>query len=513
MRFPISTRRASAAGDVAGLRADPVSRPGADARLRASCAPPSLGTRPAPASCPRFGRVTPPRASKPDPLRVALVTGLAVGSLLAWVGGAAGITFLDTNYGTPSGPALGRAAAMGATGVAQLQGSEAVVQNPALLALEAERVRLDFLAGVTQATEDRMVPLFDSFNSFVDETTIASNRNTYADAQGGVTWRLPADVPMALAAGVFDRYDFDYDYFEEVREPSPFAEGRDLLLGQRTLAVDGVLRALSAGYGAEIVKNVHLGLSVHRYFGSVDYLARIDSTVTGGTTRTTEVAELERDLAGWGWSMGGHASVGPRFDVGVSFEGPVTVSGTHRVSCQEIGPPAAASTTSTEAEIEYPGSLRFGISFRPQNVLATQFAVEAVRQFWNDLDDTFDSSTRCAADIPRDTLALHDTWEFRVGLEHLFYNQLPVRFGFRYLENYADAESDRSIFSLGVGYTVQSIRIDASALYQRQTSRQDFLFDPNLGQDGNGNQFVSPNSDTKVEDSVLRFVVGISAVF
>jgi long-subunit fatty acid transport protein len=204
-------------------------------------------------------------------------------------------------------------------------------------------------------------------------------------------------------------------------------------------------------------------------------------------------------------SLGAHARPHERVDVGVSFEAPFTVSGDHRTTGTSVGSPVAGTVeTSTDAEIKYPATLSFGATYLPRNVLTTTFSVEFVRRFWENLEDTF-------LDADGNELGLRDTWDFRVGLEHVFYNDLPLRFGFRYLENYADPESERSIYSVGVGYRIGELRLDVSGLYHRQTSRQDFLFDPTIVV--GGTTFPSPNSDTKVEDSILQLVVGVSRGF
>ena len=417
-------------------------------------------------------------------------------ALLAERAGA--ITFLDTSYGTPTGTSLARGAGMGSTGVSLYQGSPAVVHNPALLALQAQPVHVDFLFGVTHAAEDRLVPLYDTFNAFVDETTIATNRNTYTLAQGGVVWRLPLERPMTLAAGVYERYDFDYDYFEEVRDPSPFTDPRDALLGERALAVEGLLRSVSAGYGAEVISRLHLGLSMHYYFGEPDFT----QTETSFATNTMQSLSIQRELGGWGWSVGGHGSVNEHLDLGAAYEAPFQVSGTHRLQQRDTAQtdPIVAESSSEET-IEYPGTLRFGASYRPQNPLRTTFALEAVYRFWEDLDDSFRTS------VLMDTFLLRDTWDLRVGLEHVFYNGLPLRLGFRYLENYADPEAARSIYSAGLGYLFAKTRFDVTVLYYRQTSRQPFLFDPSSP------GFPAPNSDVKVQDSVLQLVFGLKQAF
>jgi hypothetical protein len=406
-------------------------------------------------------------------------------------------TFLDTHFGTPQGAASARSLALGSTGISLHTGSEALFFNPAVLVPPSGRVALDASFGVSQTSEDRLVPLFDSFQSFTDETIVALNRNTYAGASGGAVWRLPGEWPMAIGAGVFERFDFDYDYFEEFRDPNSQSMPRDRILQNREFDVDGRLRTLSAGYAAEIVRDVQLGASIHRWTGEVTSVTRIEDFTNGNRP----FGSVEMDLEGWGYSVGGWGRIGERVGVGASFEGPVTLEGTRIARREGAGSlPDSIVAGSAAAEVDYPGTLRFGATYHPRNALRTTFAIEMERRFWEELD-------RPVTGVLGDTVVVRDTWDLRVGLEHVFYNGLPVRFGFRYLENYADAESERAIFSAGVGYRIGGFAVDVTGLYHRQTSRQEFLFDPSYL------SFQAPESLEKVEDSVVQFVLGVSRTF
>jgi hypothetical protein len=411
--------------------------------------------------------------------RAAGVTALL---LLGVAAGATAATLLDIGYGTPAGGATARSLAMGSTGIALRQGSDALFLNPALLVPAAGRVELDVTAGAIQANEERLYPIFDSFNGYQTETIVATNRNTYGSAAGGIAWRLPSAHPIALGAGVFDRFGFDYDYFEEVRDPSG-----DDIQQEREIAVDGCLRSISFGCASEVVRDVQLGLVLHRYTGEPSATVRTANLVTQATT----TREIRQPLDGWGWSVGAWGRAGERIDLGVSFEGPFQVDGAFASRTQGTG--SAIDSTASRA-LDYPGTLRFGVAYHPRNELRTRFAVEFERRFWETLDET-------QLDVFGDSLAVRDTWDFRVGLEHLFYNGLPLRFGFRYLENYADPESGRTVFSVGVGYRVAGIALDATGLYSRQTSRQGFPFPA-----------PAPGTE-KVEDTVLQLLFGASRAF
>ncbi len=274
------------------------------------------------------------------------------------------------------------------------------------------------------------------------------------------------------------------------------------MLGENNWDSEGVLRSFSAGYGAQIVKPVNIGFSVHRYFGTIDRFRQVTFFQEGSSITET----FTRDLTGWGWSVGGYGDVNEHIGLGVSYEGAFTVSGNHKVALVDNGDMPQDVEFSRDDEIKYPGTLHFGLSYRPANTLATVFTVGAVHRFWENLEDDF------RTEVLADTFALRDTWDFRLGVEHVFYNGLPVRFGFRYLQSYEDPESERAIYSAGIGYNYEGFRFDVTGLYHRQTSRQPFLFDPSFV-DSSGNNYPAPDGDTKVEDTIVELIFGVSRGF
>jgi len=423
----------------------------------------------------------------------ATLTALA---LTLGTGTASALTILDAGFGSPNGGASPRSQAMGSTGAALYQGSQGLFFNPATLMPETQWGAVDFTLGVSQANEDRLVPLWDSFNSYVDDTIVASNRNRYGTLNGGAILRLPSTA-MALAVGVFDRYDFQYDYYEEFRNPSgtdPAAD-RDRIIELRTIGQDGTLRSLSAGYSAELFGRMKLGLAAHRYTGEPSREVR----QVNYQTSTTTVTRVEQELDGWGWSLGGWGQPTERMDIGVSFEGAFSLDGSQSTLSSVTGSPDV--TTAGNRSVDYPGTLRFGAAYHPRNRLRTTFVVEMERRFWESLDSPVTS-------VFGDTLQVQDTWDLRVGLEHVFYTNLPVRFGFRYLQNYADTESERAIYSAGVGYRAAGFAFDVTGLLHRQTSRQEFLFDPSYL-----SNYRAPGTTEKVEDTIVQLVVGVSRGF
>ncbi len=261
--------------------------------------------------------------------RSLLVLALVLLVQVAAVHPAVAFTTLDAAFGTPFAATTPRAAAMGSVGAALYLGSASLVANPAMLSQMDGRLLLEVNGGILQANEDRFQPLFDSFNSYLTDTTVASNRNSYGLGQGGAIYRLSPERNMTLGIGIFDRYSFNYDYSEEIRDPSPYVDTRDAVIQLRDYKIEGHLRSISVGYGMELVPRLRLGLTVHRYFGKLKHRANTLTTPIYQSNFLSDPgsAAFEHELSGWGITVGASGTVNERLDLGASFEAPFTVEG------------------------------------------------------------------------------------------------------------------------------------------------------------------------------------------
>jgi long-subunit fatty acid transport protein len=249
---------------------------------------------------------------------------------------------------------------------------------------------------------------------------------------------------------------------------------------------------------------VHLGATAHRYFGEIDSRRR-EMPVDAANVEE----RLVRDLSGWGATFGVEVQAGSRLAFGASLETPVTLDGDHTGSSDVVG---TILPENGDYEVQYPLTWALGATFHPRNELRTTFSAEARFRNWDGLEDGYADALVDAVllddpDAIVQTLPLRDTWDIRVGVEHVFYNGMPIRFGLRYLENATDRDSERTIFSAGTGWQAGEVTIDFTFQYHRQTSRQEFVFDE--GAAGISNPTLTP----KVEDSVLRGILGVRRSF
>jgi hypothetical protein len=403
--------------------------------------------------------------------KIHLSTGAAclllAGLLLARPGVSAAGSVLDVVYGSPATVLGPEADAMAGTGAALYRGGLSARLNPAMLAQEREH-RLDGAVALYQDHEDRFQPLWDSFGSYVADTAIASQRNHYFDSGFGAALRATEDLAVGLSLGTL--YDFTYDFEEEVRDPDPTSDPYDQILEERSWRSDGRLRALTLGFAMSTPdERLSVGIAGNYAFGT----RHLDAS-----QRYFQDPDASWGRGGEHWMEGGNAVLGihvkasPRVEIGMAWETPLEVSGEAKTveSTYDSGTEAWIQTAEEmDATIKYPGRYRAGFTLYPRSDPRTVFAVELVHTPWTDLEEE--------NYVGEDDIRLVDTYDVRIGVEHLFYNGVPLRFGFRRLDSYSDHEAGATFFTTGVGIPWERGLFHVSAELSKVSSHQEHWFD------------------------------------
>lgn len=430
------------------------------------------------------------------------IRALACLALVAVSAGPAGAySYLESVYGTPQTGLSSRGIGMAGAMVAVPDGSFSLVQNPAMMSYEADRVA-DLSLRVIRYDETRFVPLFDTFDSWVKETAIAENQKTYTGLNGGVVWRpLKTARGLALGGGFFERYNLQFDFVDERRDPVGGSTGnplRDRIRATQTITSGHSIYSLSGGASYQ-EKVLSFGAALHYYFGDLSWS---DATVPGYAARTTgqdnaKANQLDRDVEGVGGTFGVAADVGDRVTMAAAYELPVTLDiDWHRTTLATAsGGKLTTTETSGTEEMIYPGRLTVGLAYRPRNPLSTTFTLNVTRMYWAQLEeDLFAAQT--GVKLP----ARRSTYEYRFGLEHVFYNDLPLWFGFFYRESYADKDLDDAGISAGTAYRFSKFDVGIGAAVSKRSSRQDAITPRDTTRD--------PTVD-RVQDSLLRGVIDV----
>ncbi len=418
----------------------------------------------------------------------AVVTILLSGLLLAAAQPAGAYSFIDRAYGTPELGLSPRSRAMGGAGIAMGNGAYSLVDNPAALVLSGGN-GIQLQGYLSRASENRFLPLFDTFDSFVDENAIAVNDNTYGGVQGGFTLDRWGDRGIVVAAGIFNRYDPRYDYFDELRT----SDLDDAIINNRIIRTEGMLRAATVGAAIPLgTDGSGLGVAVNYYFGTFTDRTVTVEDPTHFDSSVSNDEKLERKLSGASVTVGAVAYVNERLTVGAAVETAPKLNNDYTRWFDGSVTSAEESSGNLDLPVRYQG----GATYRPRNTFETTFALDVIYTPWSDLKD----------DLAPDQ-DLEDTWDVRFGLEHVFYNGLPGRIGFRYAESYALDEADRATFTFGFGYVLDMLTVDISGEVGKWVTRQE----PIRPRDEESSA-VGLGRD-RVEDTLVRVFLGVDYAF
>jgi len=432
-----------------------------------------------------------PRARDWNPVVVLMPLVLIhVASLLVLAAlPAAAVPYVDSEYGSQAFFLSPEINAMGGTGVALYRGGLTSIYNPAFLVIEeAQRFDISFSAEVQ--TEDRYVPLYDSFQSIVVDTDIASNRNNYFYGALGYARRLiSGSTPVTLGLSLTERYPFNYTFEEEIRDPDSFSDPRDRILEDRAYEVDGALRFLSAGLAVGLDEVFALGGSVNYAFGEREEVWRSRHFLSPAES-FHETISFSQD--GVNFALGARLKASERWEFGLSWESRLKVSGSQTREITYGVAPDSVQIASERHSVKYPYILSGGLAYRPRNIPRTVFTLDLVFSNWSELEDT--------REVPSDFVNLRDTLDYRFAIQHSFYNGVPVWFGFRHLNSYANQEANANYFSAGLGMHFVKGLLEFSVEIGKIVSEQEHLFEYPSGFE------VEPTA--RVEDSTFRFGFG-----
>ena len=328
-----------------------------------------------------------------------------------------------------------------------------MMSNPATLANQSTRWRIDVNGDVSRVREIRKYPVYDSFNAQLFYNNYAINDHLYSRFDGGVAMKVPSvnQNALVLSLGTYSAYRFDYTYHEEVRNRFSSGGIQDVKLGENRYDIKGDLRNVVGGAAVQTGK-LALGFSVSSLFGSwdyergvfyADYLAAEDA----GLDSLTYVDRAEYSPHGFvgEFAMGATVQMNDRLLLGAramipggeyKFEQDVTENSYSTT----IDSTSFVSSTVTAT---YPMRLGGGLQYRPRGEFRPVLLLEGDWISYSDVQENWD-----------------DTFEIRAGAEQQIIPGAPVRLGFVYGTAPQDKERATTLFTAGIGFTLQRLHGD-----------------------------------------------------
>ncbi len=348
---------------------------------------------------------------------------IAASALSAW-------SITDTYFGNPYGTLDARIYALGGAGMFNQFGPFGIADNPANLTLMKKTLGVAVNTYIDRNEDDRAIPLYNSFDNYVDDAVISSNVNFFdrhAVAVGA------SYLGIGVGAYYKPYLSFDGDYKEEVRnnrntdnDGFPEKLAMNSIESEGTLYKTGFLASFNFNPQGEHPWN--LGVDVAQLKGSIEREKTIRWTnwavqQVGTSVKLPDYTDTEKyDLSGQQWKVGGAFQLSSRLGIGATFT-PKTVLDKTGSLYHNRGAYLNHGVDSTNVVIDenytLPTDLRVGLSYMPRNVMHTVFNLDLEYVLNSQISELYDN-----------TLNLY------AGVEHHITNRIPFRMGFNAVNSY-----------------------------------------------------------------------------
>jgi hypothetical protein len=406
-----------------------------------------------------------------------------------------GYGLLDLGIGSEVFQGSPRCAGMGEVGLISENSAFSVMQNPALLS-EHERLQVIGWYAFNAVDENWSFPAHDSFDAILGYETYSKNTNVYHDGAIALsTGRIKKAFGISVGFGFAPAYDLRYDYFEEVRDRSTQSVPADRIIAQNYIEATGVIRALSLGLGKAVGDQVRIGVGLDYLYGDYELGARVLMMDRSGETSDSYSASK---LGGVRLRLGGLVRLHRRVDVAATITGSSKLDADYAMDLDDglLGFAGLKDVDGSSSKIRYPAAYAAGVAFRPRNELLTVIEGGVRYVTWSDYENgAFEDAN------------LDDVFEWHIGIEHVFYNERPLRFGFLYRPSPRDKETSVAAVTAGSSVGVGGFEIGFAGKIGWRKYRHPDLFD-----DARYGAQTRDETD-RVEENVFSATVSVSRAF
>ncbi len=367
-----------------------------------------------------------------------------------------------TLFGQHISAITARSLSMGGAGLANGNAFLASSHNPALAVNSEGQIAFNTGFRLQNIEEDRAFPYRDNFGGFVDFGSYYFQNNWYGSMYGQIVYApgIEGLMDLHISTGHIPFTDFNYDYFEEVRS-SGFG---DELLAYNIIENEGELSAIPLNFAVRPWEQLTVGAGISFLVGDVIYNERIVAKAID-VSDLEHSTKIENELDGLPvvTNLGSSYIVDERLTIATTYRLPFTVKTNAKLTQTTVD---TTYSLSSSREVDYPARVGFGIDYRFENILAAQIMIDYYYEFWSDFKDSWNNN-----------LNFEDTYNFRVGIEHLFFDGIPFRAGFSFGTLREDKSLTETILSVGTGFNFKDVQIDFAAGYSNNQFTQDDLYD------------------------------------
>lgn len=368
-----------------------------------------------------------PLNNKTKTLALTVITLFIALNLSAW-------SITDSYQGNTIHSMGARNLSMGNTGVFDDYSAMSVALNPANLSLFKAKVGFAATDIYTRNEDNRSIPLYNSFDTYIDDAIYSSNINLYDDfGLAGFGKVKFGRFIGGLGISYMPIVTFDGDYAEQVRnnrnsDNDTYPE----IIAVNSINSTGNLNALGITYSGGIALSetmeAHLGVTYNMLSGKSEYeksirwsdwaiAQSIELTNTHTNVLPDSVLGLVSDMKGSQIKIGTNLKFNERFGLGISYAAKTSFDRDTDASLYygAYGTTALIDTTvAIKDEYILPSRLRVGFNYQPRNIMRTSFNAEIEYVQWTEVSDFYE-----------------DAYDLHVGVEHIITNRIPLRIGFQ----------------------------------------------------------------------------------
>ncbi len=348
--------------------------------------------------------------------------------ILTTLAGLSAWSITDTYFGNQTGAQDARSYSMGGTGLFDDLRPLGISANPANLTLMEKFIGLEGSLIVNRNEDNRHVPLYNSFDNYIDDSVYASNIHFYEDFSGaGFVSKEFGGLKVGLGAYYQPLLSFDGNYEEQIRNNrNTDNDGYPEKIAVNMIENEGLLNqasgVLSLGYGLGEYLDFNLGFDYAMLFGNIEKSKTIRwshwaiDTVGEGILPDYTYSE-ETELDGSRFKAGASVRINSHFGLAATFTPKATLDRTgewKEESYTEDNPLYEVEEGSYDEDYILPTQLRLGLNYQPRNIMHTWFNLEGEFVKFSDIHERYD-----------------DIYNLYAGVEHHVQNRLPLRLGFQ----------------------------------------------------------------------------------
>ena len=382
-------------------------------------------------------------------------------------------SIFDLRYGSEVPHHDARVAALGGTGVAGGFTLMDASINPANMYFLGDKYGAQFTYSLIKNSENRALPLWNFFDSYIDESTFARNESFYNEVSVGAFYGLPlGDSKLSFAFLYRPVMNFGADYYEEMRnDQSSDMDSYPPIIAKNFIESEGLLNSynLLLNWGmpvcfGRIVDDciISFGTEISFLKGEHKYDTRIHWTElaherAGAGVLPDSLYKYQNKIDGVSFKFGLNSQLNQRVRLGFAYTPKATLNQDASFVTVKSANSDDFRNLPDKSKIEtgdfiLPTKYRFGVLFQPRNPFKTNFHVDFELIQNSEINKFFDNG-----------------YAFHVGMEHYVGRAVPMRLGF----SHQTAKQDRGIalpsVSLGTSFPVmQNLQLDLAGTYGKR---------------------------------------------